>query len=247
MIASMNPLGAKMNRTIRLLAIFLALGLSVEAQQAPTRAQQNPPAKSEGINDRWKSPNIEPLVATLENENREIYAQRVLLAAIVGPKPGAVVADVGAGSGFMAEEFARRVGPSGKVYAVDINAKILELIAQRAAKDGLQNIQTVLTREDSVDLPSNSVDLVFVCDTYHHFEYPKQSLAGIYHALRPGGELVVVEFKREPGHSPAWILEHVSKGQLEVIKEIEAAGFVLTNDHTSPLLRDNYVLRFRKK
>jgi predicted methyltransferase len=91
------------------------------------------------------------------------------------------------------------------------------------------------------------VDLVFVCDTYHHFEYPKQSLAGIHRALRPGGELVVVEFKREPGVSPAWILEHVSKGQSEVIKEIEAAGFVLTNDHTSPLLKDNYVLRFRKK
>jgi ubiquinone/menaquinone biosynthesis C-methylase UbiE len=247
MNVSMNPLRAKMNKSIRLLAILLVLGLSVQAHQAPTKAQQSPPAKSEGINDRWKSPNIEPLVATLENENREIYAHRVLLAAIVGPKPGSVVADVGAGSGFMVEEFARRVGPSGKVFAVDINAKMLELIAQRAAKDGLQNIQTVLTREDSVDLPSHSVDLVFVCDTYHHFEYPKQSLAGIYRALRPGGELVVVEFKREPGHSPAWILEHVSKGQSEVIKEIEAAGFTLSNDHTSPLLRDNYVLRFRKK
>jgi precorrin-6B methylase 2 len=247
MKVSMNPFEAKMSKSIRLLAILLALGLSVQAQQAPTKAKQSPPAKNEGLNDRWKSPNIEPLVATLENENREIYAQRVLLAAIVGPKPGSVVADVGAGSGFMAEEFARRVGPSGKVYAVDINAKMLELIAQRAAQDGLKNIQTVLTREDSVDLPAHAVDLVFVCDTYHHFEYPKQSLAGIHRALRPGGELVVVEFKREPGVSPAWILEHVSKGQSEVIKEIEAAGFVLTNDHTSPLLRDNYVLRFRKK
>jgi SAM-dependent methyltransferase len=238
-----------MNRTIAILALLLSAILVFNpisiAQQA--KAPQSPPAKSEGINDRWKSPNIEPLVATLENENREIFTHRELLAAIVGPKSGSVVADVGAGSGFMVEEFARRVGPSGKVFAVDINAKMLELIAQRAARDGLKNIQTVLTREDSLDLPANSVDLVFVCDTYHHFEFPKQSLAGISRALKPGGELLVVEFKREPGVSSAWILEHVSKGQAEVIQEIEAAGFVLTHDHTSPLLKDNYVLRFRKK
>jgi SAM-dependent methyltransferase len=216
---------------------------------AATQAQQQAPAKSvkPGINEQWKSPNVEPLVATLESESREIYAQREALAAIVGPRPGAAIADVGAGSGFMVEEFARRVGANGKVYAVDINAKLLERIAQRAQKDGLKNIQTVLTKENSVDLPANSVDIVFVCDTYHHFEYPQASLAGIHRALRPGGQLVIVEFKREPGVSAAWLLDHVRAGEAEFTREIEAAGFELTNVHTPPFLKDNYVLRFRKK
>jgi ubiquinone/menaquinone biosynthesis C-methylase UbiE len=157
------------------------------------------------------------------------------------------VADIGAGSGFMVEEFARRVGAAGKVYAVDINGKLLERIAANAKQHNLPQIQIVLTHEDSVDLPDGTADLVFVCDTYHHFEYPQKSLAGIHRALRPGGELIIVEFHREPGQSPGWILEHVRAGQAEFTREIEAAGFTLVRVEAAPFLSQNYVLRFRKK
>jgi predicted methyltransferase len=89
------------------------------------------------------------------------------------------------------------------------------------------------------------VDLVFVCDTYHHFEHPRQTLASIRRALRPDGSLVVVDYRREPGKSAAWVVEHVRAGQEAVTAEIEAAGFV--KDATAVPLRlgESYFLRFK--
>lgn len=227
-------------------ALLLAATLLAPATFAQTPAPAKEPSVKPGINESWKSPNVEPLIGTLEAESREIYRERASLAALVGPRPGSAVADVGAGSGFMVEEFARLVGPSGKVYAVDINAKLLEHIAKSAAQAGVKNITTVLTREDSVDLPANSVDIVFVCDTYHHFEFPQSSLRGILRALKRGGQLVIVDFRRLPGQSRDWVLEHVRLGEEDVVKEVAAAGFELINVHHPPFLADNYVLRFRK-
>ncbi len=213
-------------------------------------AQQTAPAQEKsvkpGINEEWKKPDIKPLVERLETESREIYHERENLAGLAGPKPGAVVADIGAGSGFMTELFAKMVGPRGKVYAEDINPKLLELISKRAAEQGLKNIQTVLGKETSIELPANSVDLIFLCDAYHHFEYPKNMLASIYKALRPGGQIVLVEFERIPGKSPAWMIEHTRAGKEVFAKEITDAGLELINDHKVVFLKENYVLRFRK-
>jgi ubiquinone/menaquinone biosynthesis C-methylase UbiE len=230
-----------------LLLAALAAPWPLAAQQSGTGT---PPAKEKsvpaGINDTWKSENIDPLVARLETESREIYHERVKLAALAGAKPGMRVADVGAGSGFMVEEFAKLVGPQGKVYAVDINAKMLAFVAQRAKEKGLGNVETQVTREDSVDLPASSVDLVFVCDTYHHFEYPQASLAGIHRALRAGGELVVVDFERVAGKVPDWMIEHVRGGKEVFTREITAAGFELVAEEKADFLKENYVLRFRR-
>jgi ubiquinone/menaquinone biosynthesis C-methylase UbiE len=200
-----------------------------------------------GINREWKSDNIAPLVDRLEAESREIYHERAQLAALVGLKEGMEVADVGAGSGFMVEEFSRMVGSKGKVYAVDINPGLLGRIAQRAHQAGLTNIKTVLTSERTVDLPRRSVDVVFVCDTYHHFEYPNGSLAGIRRGLRARGELVVVEFHREAGKSPDFVMQHVRANKETFKKEIEAAGFRFVREEEAPFLKENYVLRFRKR
>jgi ubiquinone/menaquinone biosynthesis C-methylase UbiE len=227
-------------------ALFLAAALL----SFPLSAQQPAPAKEPsvkpGINEQWKSPNVEPLVATLESESREIYQHRKELAALVGVRPGAAVADVGAGSGFMVELFAEAAGPKGKVYAVDINPKLLERIAARAREQGRATIETVLAREDHASLPPNSVDVVFLCDTYHHFEFPKSTMRSLYEALRPGGQLVVVEFHRIPGKSADWVLEHVRAGQEEFTKEIRSFGFELVEQPAAPFLTQNYVLRFRK-
>ena len=228
-----------------LLTAVLAAGLTGWVPAARLAAQEK--SVKPGINETWKSDAIEPLVNTLEAESREIYTQRAALADLLALRPGMAVADIGAGSGFMVEEFARRVGAAGKVYAVDINGKLLERIAANAKQHNLPQVQIVLTHEDSVDLPDGTVDLVFVCDTYHHFEYPQKSLAGIQRALRTGGELIVVEFHREPGQSPGWILEHVRAGQAEFTREIEAAGFTFVRVEPAPFLSQNYVLRFRKR
>lgn len=200
-----------------------------------------------GINDTWRSEDIGPLVGRLENESREVYTQRGLLAAVVGPPPGAVVADVGAGSGFMTHLFSKLVGDAGRVYAVDINPGLLEHVAEGAAELGLDNVETVLCTDKSVELPPASVDLVFVCDTYHHFEYPRNTLSSIHSALRPGGQLVVVDFERIPGVSRDFVFGHVRAGREVFQAEIEAADFELTNVHALEALKENYVLRFRRR
>jgi len=227
-----------------LLAAFLcAVPLAGLAQQAaPAQEKSVKP----GINDRWRSPDIKPLVETLEAESREIYHEREALARLVDPKPGMAVADIGSGSGFMTELFAKMVGISGRVYAVDINPKLLEHIARRASLEGVKNIQTVLDNDASTELPANSVDLVFLCDTYHHFEYPKAMLASIQKALRPGGQVVLVEFHLVPGKSPAWMFEHVRAGQEVFTKEFVDAAFEFVTEHESPFFKENYILRFRK-
>lgn len=199
-----------------------------------------------GINKSWKSDEVEPLVERLESESREIFTGQAELAALVGPVKGMAVADVGAGSGFMAERFAGLVGDTGHVYAVDINATMMERVAQTAQDKGIANLSTVVCGEKSVDLEKNSVDLVFICDTYHHFEYPRNSLRSIHEALRPGGQIVMVEFKRIPGESREWIFGHVRAGEEVFTREVEAAGFELINTHYPPFLKENYVLRFRK-
>lgn len=229
------------NRYTKLFLTILACGWAAFAQQPATAPQGKP-----GLNDMWKSPDVDSLVGRLQAESREIYRERTKLAALVGPKPGSAIADVGAGSGFMVEEFAKLVGAKGKVYAVDINPKMMEYVAQRAKELRLPQVHTVVTREDSVDLPPASVDMVFVCDTYHHFEYPEKSLAGIRQALRAGGRLVVVDFYRVPGETTPQMLDHVRADKDEFIREITAAGFALIADHSVPFFTENYVLRFRR-
>ena len=199
-----------------------------------------------GINERWKSEDIEPLIETLQAESREVYANRELLAAVVGPRPGSVVADVGSGSGFMARLFSQLVGPEGKVYAVDINSVMMDHVARRAEQEGITNLETVVCTDKSVELPPGSVDMMFICDTYHHFEYPMNTMRSIYEALRPGGQIVLVDFHRIPGVSREFILGHVRAGQDVFTREIVKSGFELINVHDLPPLEENYVLRFRR-
>lgn len=226
-----------------LILTFVILAAAAAQQPAPRPEPAVPP----GLNEPWKSENIDPLVRMLEAESREIYVHRELLAALVGAPAGAVVADVGAGSGFMVELFARDVGPTGKVYAVDINATMLELVERRAREDGVANIATVLAEENDSRLPPNSVDIAFICDTYHHFAFPEATMRSIWEALRPGGQLVVVDFHRIPGRSPEWVFEHVRAGEEEFTREISSFGFALANRHDLPqYFAQNYILRFRK-
>ena len=117
------------------------------------------------------------------------------------------------------------MGPSGKVYAVDISQEFLDHIAAQAKTQGQAQVVTVRGTQDSTNLPPGSVDLVFLCDVYHHLEDHEKILASIHQALRPGGVLVLVEFDRVEGKSSDFVLKHIRAGQEEFRREIEAAGF----------------------
>jgi len=144
-----------------------------------------------GVNTEYLKPDLDvsQWVERFEHEGREIYDHREAIVAAVGLKPGMVVADIGAGTGLFTPYFSRAVGAKGRVMAVDIVPAFLERIRQRATAEGLANVQTVLGTERSVELPPNSIDVAFICDVYHHFEYPHSSMTSLHRALRPGGVL----------------------------------------------------------
>ncbi|MBL8866303.1 MAG: methyltransferase domain-containing protein [Planctomycetia bacterium] len=198
-----------------------------------------------GINDPFKNPDVEKYKNTFEGESREVYLHREKIVAACGLKPGMVVADVGAGTGLHTRLFAKAVGDDGQVYAVDIAAKFLAHIQKTARDAKLRNVTPVLCNEDSVDLPKGSVDVAFVCDTYHHFEFPHRTLASLHRAIKPGGRLIVIDFKRIPGVSSDWTMNHVRAGQEVVEKEIAAAGFT-KSEEVKDLLKDNYFVIFKR-
>jgi precorrin-6B methylase 2 len=197
-----------------------------------------------GINDSFKNPDLKKYLETFEGESREIFALRKEIVTACKLKPGMAVADVGAGTGLFTRLFAKEVGNKGKVYAVDIAAKFLEHINKTCKDTGISNVQTVLCTDKSVELPPASVDLAFICDVYHHFEFPYRSLDTIHKALKPGGQLVVIDFIRIEGKSSPFVMGHVRAGQEVFTKEILTSGFKAMGEEQ--LLKENYFVRFEK-
>jgi precorrin-6B methylase 2 len=140
-------------------------------------------------------------------------------------KPGMVVADVGAGTGYMSLRLAKRVGPSGKVYAEDVQPEMLRRLRQNAAEAKLNNIQTVLGGEADPKLPPNTLDLILLVDVYHEFSQPQKMLRKMRESLKADGRLVLLEYRKEDPSIPIRP-EHKMSVQ-EVKLEVEAEGFHL--------------------
>jgi SAM-dependent methyltransferase len=198
------------------------------------------------INEPFQKPDVRGYIKKFESEDRENYARRHEIVAALHLAPGMAVADIGAGTGFFTRLFAEKVGPAGKVYAVDIAPQFLAHIAADARKRRQDQVVTVLVSQDSTNLPKASVDVVFLSDVYHHLEKPEQVLASIRQALRPGGRLVVIDFDRVEGRSSAFVLKHVRASQEVFRREIEAAGFTRIPTPNPPRLKENFFLSFRK-
>jgi uncharacterized protein (TIGR01244 family) len=215
------------------------------------RQQQEKEAESASrsdINSSFLDPDldVESFVQRFEIDNREVYAARQEILRALNLKSGQRVADVGAGTGLYTRLFAEIVRGEGWVYAIDISPRFVEHISQTMDRDQVENVTSVLCQHDSIDLPPASIDMAYVCDTYHHFEFPAATTASIHRALKPGGELVVVDFDRIPGKSRDWILGHVRAGKSKVQEEIEAVGFTFVEQVEIPGLQENYFLRFQK-
>jgi ubiquinone/menaquinone biosynthesis C-methylase UbiE len=199
-----------------------------------------------GINDPFKNPDINKYLQTFEGESREIYTQRHKIVAVCGLRPGMTIADIGAGTGLFTRLFAEAVGPQGKVYAVDISDKFLEYIARTCREAGLRQVTTVRGTDISPNLPEHSIDLAFICDTYHHFEYPLRMMTAIHQALKPNGRVVLIDFHRIPGKSSEWVLGHVRAGQDVFEKEILSCGFKKVQEIKDLGLKENYCVVFEK-
>lgn len=228
-----------------LLACLLSTGCETFGPGAVEARPENLPAT---INDAFldEEMDVDRWVERFEGESRAVYAQRFAIVEALGLAPGDRVADIGAGTGFFSFLFADAVGRTGEVHAVEISPRFLDHLASEKASRGLENFTVVEGTDRSVRLPRAAVDLAFVCDVYHHFEHPADSLASLHDAIRPGGSLVLIEFHRIPGVTSEFLLEHVRAPREVFQAEIEAAGFRLVEELDIAGLDDNYVLRFER-
>ncbi len=222
-----------MKRALWLIAL---LWPALAAAQHGARPDINQPFLVNPDVARWKK--------NLENEGREVYAKRDEILAASGVKPGMAVADVGAGTGLFTMLFARAVKPGGRVYAVDISQAFIEHIRQTAKAQGQDNVTGIVNDGTETGLPEASVDLVFISDTYHHFEHPRETLASIRKALRAGGRMVVIDFEKIPAETHKQRIDHVRADKETAIREIESAGFRFLEE--KKLMRENYFVTFSR-
>jgi ubiquinone/menaquinone biosynthesis C-methylase UbiE len=217
----------------------------------PATAQQNDPSRitqtAIDLNESFADPDVQQWVQRFERAGRAVYDARFALLDVLGLKPGMSVADIGAGSGFFGRLIAQRVTPSGQVYAVDIAESLVEHMAKTAKEMGLTNVHAILGGERSPRLESNSVDAVYIMDAYHHFAYPAEMLAEIKRAMRPGSELLLIEYERIPGVTNPGRLAMLRAGKEVFRNEFITAGFELIKevDLIGELDPSSYALHFR--
>ncbi len=180
--------------------------------------------------------------AWLERSERELEERPSLAVRLLRLQPGQTVADIGAGSGYYTELLARAVGPSGRVYATDIQPEMIRLLEQRIQRKRLANVHAVVASETDPRLPLESLDLALLVDVYHEFAYPQQMLRRLREALKPGGRLVLIEFRKEDSSVP--IREEHKMSVAEARAEVEPEGFVF--DRVLNDLPWQHILIFRK-
>ena len=233
--------------------IMVWLGCCLTLTFATAKAEdaikgQGPSHYPAEMNKKFTDPNadIGQFVDRFENEARDIYVKRQAITRTVGLRPGDAVADIGAGTGLFTQLFAERVGPKGTVYAVDIGPAFLKYIAEQAKKLGHEHVvKTVLNTQDSTELPTSSIDVAFLCDTYHHFDHPEKMLASIHRALRPGGRLVVIDFDLRKD-SNDFVKQRARAAKEVYYREIAAAGFEQIDAKNAPAIKDNFYAEFRR-
>lgn len=178
----------------------------------------------------------------LDRPEREQEEKPALLMDALKLKPGMVVADVGAGSGYFTFRMAKRVGPKGQVLAVDIQPEMLDIIRKRTKEKGLSNVKPVLGEITDPKLPANSVDLILLVDVYHEFSHPWEMTQAMVRSLKPGGRLVLVEYRMEDPDVPIKLVHKMSEAQTKKEMAIHPLRWV----ETSRVLPRQHILVFRK-
>ena len=177
----------------------------------------------------------------LERPERERQERTDLLIAGLSLSEDSVVADIGAGTGYFTFPVAQRVS-RGKVFSVDIQPEMLARIARRKALENVDNVETVLGEADDPKLPDNEIDLAFIVDAYHEFSFPREMGERLKESLKPGGQLVLVEYRAEDPRVPIKRLHKMS--EVQVRREMAAIG--LDWVRTESYLPQQHVLVFQK-
>jgi len=246
------------SRTHRTLTILLAClsaltlpssadtDATAQAAAADTRYERVLPS-ADGIGKRYMGREIAGVMGWegaqwLERESRAREERPELLLRELTLLPGMTVADIGAGTGYYTWQLAKRVGPDGRVYAVDVQPEMIAILASQMAKRGVRNVVSVLGKETTVKLPQASVDLAIMVDVYHELAYPSEVLDSIVDALKPGGRVVFVEYRAE---DPAIAIKPLHKMSEPQIRR-EATAHGLKWERSIESLPIQHAIVFRK-
>jgi ubiquinone/menaquinone biosynthesis C-methylase UbiE len=178
----------------------------------------------------------------LERPEREEEERPDLLLEALKLKPGDAVADIGAGSGYYTRRLARLVGEKGVVYAVDIQAEMLDLLTNKMAELKIGNVKPILGAVTDPKLPRASMDLVLMVDVYHEFDFPYEMARAICQALKPGGRVVFVEFRQEDPKVPIKPLHKMTEAQVRKEMAVQPVQWVETNE----VLPRQHIIVFKK-
>ena len=241
-LATLGAVGAALGG-----ALGGSVGSAYALEPPPAAGYERSAASADGIGKRYLGREISQVMgwqgaAWLEREEREREERTDLLLVELALKPGMVVADVGAGTGYIARRMAVQVGSAGAVYAVDVQPEMIRLLQAAAARDALAQIKPVLGAEQDVRLAAASIDLAVMVDVYHELAYPREVLQSIVRACKPGGRVVFVEYRAEDPRVPIKPLHKMSEAQIR--REAGAVGLVW--ERTAGTLPWQHVVVFTK-
>ena len=182
-------------------------------------------------------------IGALEDPKRDAYQKPHEVLTALNIKPGEVIADIGAGSGYFTFRLSHHVGDKGKIYAVDVSPDMVRHINRRVRETKATNVVTILADNDDPLLADRSVNRFFICDVWHHVENQTKYLSLMKKMLKPGGEIVMIDFhKKELPFGPPMQMKIARE---DLIKQMESNGFKLSKEHT--FLPHQYFLVFAPK
>ena len=225
------------------LGIFACQALTQELGSSPYR--QHTPSR-DGIGKVYMGREIAQVMGHegaywLERPSREVQEHPQILIDLLALEPNAVIADIGAGTGYMAVRMAQKV-PDGEVFAVEIQSEMLTLLRDRLLAEGITHVQPIQGTPMDPNLPPDSVDLALMVDAYHEFEFPYEMMTALNTALKPGGQVVLAEYRAE---NPMVLIKRLHKmSEKQVKREMKAVGLSwLKTDESLP---QQHLLFFQK-
>ncbi len=235
-------------RRLALAALLLLALPGVDAREAAVPGYTPGTPSRDGIGKRYLGREIAGVMgwqgaAWLERNEREQEERTDLLVVALRLAPGAQVADVGAGTGYIARRLATAVGPTGKVFAVDVQPEMIRMLTQLAERDRLPQVVPVLSAVDDVQLAPASIDLALMVDVYHELEFPREVLGSVVRALKPGGRVVFVEYRAEDANVPIKALHKMTLAQIRR----EALVLPLALERVDEVLPWQHIVVFRKQ
>jgi len=159
------------------------------------------------------------------DEKRDLWQKPDEVIRIIGLKPGQVVVDIGAGDGYFTRRFAKAVAPAGRSIGLEVKSDLVEKMSEDARKSGLANYEARLVDTDDPKLAPASIDVIFLCDTYHHIDSRVDYFRKARQALRPGGRLVILDMVRSKRNTDHSVIRE------DVIEELQRAGYRLAKEY----------------